>query len=63
MSGPSLEHCPIGLGRTLDLCWMEKVAGGGIEVDDTMVCCNALCTGVNRRKLSGASVGGKTPAN
>ena len=31
---PSLGHCPMGLGRSLDLRWMEKVAGGGIEVDD-----------------------------
>ena len=31
---PSLGNCPMGLGRSLDLCWMEKVAGGGIEVDD-----------------------------
>ena len=27
-------HCPMGLGRSLDLRWMEKVAGSGIEVDD-----------------------------
>ena len=25
-SGPSLGHCPMGLGRTLDLQWMEKMA-------------------------------------
>ena len=31
---PSPGHCPMGLGRSLDLRWMEKVAGGGIEVDD-----------------------------
>ena len=31
---PSLGHCPIRLSRRLDLRWMEKVAGGGIEVDD-----------------------------
>ena len=31
---PSLGYCPIGLGKSLDLHWIEKVAGGGIEVDD-----------------------------
>ena len=31
---PSPGHCPMGLGRSLDLRWMEKVAGGCIEVDD-----------------------------
>ena len=31
---PSPGHCPMGLGKSLDLRWMEKVAGGGIEVDD-----------------------------
>ena len=31
---PSPRHCPMGLGRSLDLRWMKKVAGGGIEVDD-----------------------------
>ena len=31
---PSLGHCPMVLGRSLDLRWMEKVAGGGIEVGD-----------------------------
>ena len=58
---PSPGHCPMGLGRSLDLLWMEKVAGGGIEVDDQTVCCNALCTGVNSGELSGASVWGITP--
>ena len=31
---PSPGHYPMGLGRSLDLRWMEKVASGGIEVDD-----------------------------
>ena len=31
---PSPGHCPMGPGRSLNLRWMEKVAGGGIEVDD-----------------------------
>ena len=31
---PSLGHYPMGLGTSSDLRWMEKVAGGGIEVDD-----------------------------
>ena len=58
---PSPGHSPMGLGRSLDLRWMENVAGGGIEVDDLTVCCNVLCTGVNKRKLSVASVWGKVP--
>ena len=31
---PSFGHCPMGLGRSLYLRWMEKVTGGGIEVND-----------------------------
>ena len=31
---PSPGQCQMGLGRSLDLLWMEKVAGGGIEADD-----------------------------
>ena len=60
---PSPLHCPIGLGSSLDLRWMEKVVGGGIEVDDQTVCCSALCTGVRRRKLSGESVSERTSGN
>ena len=60
---PSPRHCPIELATSLDLCWMEKMVGGGIEVDDWTVCFNALCTGVNRRKLNGASVWGRTLGN
>ena len=60
---PSPGYSPMGLGTSLDLHWMEKAAGGGIEVDDQTVCCNALGTGVNSRKLSGASVWGRTQGN
>ena len=42
---------------------MEKMAGGGVEVDDQTVCCSALCTGVKSKKLSGASVWERTPGN
>ena len=42
---------------------MEKVAGGGIDVDDQAVYCDALCTGVKRRQLSGASVWWRVPDN
>ena len=31
---PSSGQSLMGLGRSLDLRWMEKVDGGGIEVDD-----------------------------
>ena len=31
---PSPGHCPMGLGRSLDSRRMDKVAAGGIEVDD-----------------------------
>ena len=31
---PSPGHCPMRLGGSFDLRWIEKVAGGGIEVDD-----------------------------
>ena len=53
----------MGLGRSLDLRWLENMAGSVIEVDDQTVCCSALCTGVNRRKFSGVSVWGRTPGN
>ena len=52
-----------GTGQELGFALDEKVSGGGIEVDDETVCCNALYTSVNRRKLSGASVWGRTPGN
>ena len=31
----------MGLGRSLDLRWMEKIAGGGVETDDQVV--NQFC--------------------
>ena len=51
------------MGLGLDLRWMEKVASRGIEVDDKTVCYNALCTGVKKRQVSGASVLGRTLGN
>ena len=30
----SPTHCPMVLGKSLDLRWMEKIAGGGVEADD-----------------------------
>ena len=42
---------------------MEKVPGGGIEMDDQTIYCNALCTDVSKRKLSGASIWGRTQLN
>ena len=53
----------MGLDRILYLRWIEKVAGGEIVVDDQTLCCNALWTGINRRKLSGMLVWGRTPGN
>ena len=35
---PSPGHCPMGLGRSLDLRWMETIAGGKRETDDQAVC-------------------------
>ena len=63
MHDASPGHSPMGLGRSLDLRWIGKVAGGVLEVDYQTACCNALCTGVNGRKLSGASVWGIVPSN
>ena len=30
---PSPGHSPMGLGRSFDLCWLKKVAGGKNRVD------------------------------
>ena len=63
MCSPSLGHCPMGLGRSLDLRWMKKVVGTGVETDDRTVCCNVLRTSVKRRQLIEASMWGRTPGN
>ena len=38
ISGPSPGYCPKGLGRSLDACWMENLAGGRGEMEDRVVC-------------------------
>ena len=32
--GPSPGHCPMGLGRSSDLRWIEKMAGERRKLDD-----------------------------
>ena len=44
-------HYPMGVGRSLDLCWMGKMAGGKGERDDQAVYGNALRTGFARKYL------------
>ena len=46
----------MGMGKGLDLSWMKKMAGGGIEANDQTVCCNALRIGAGREQLSGESI-------
>ena len=53
---PSPRHYPIGLGRSLDLRWMVKIAGGKGEMDDQAVYGNALPIGFARRHLIKVSI-------
>ena len=53
---PPPGHCQIGLGRSLDLCWMEKMAGNKGEPDDGTVYGNALRTGFARKHLIKVSI-------
>ena len=53
---PSPGHCPMGLGRSLDLLWMEKMAGGKGETDDQAVYSNALRTGFATKYLIKVSI-------
>ena len=39
---PSPGNYPIGVGRSLDLHWMEKMAGGKGKTDDQAIYSNAL---------------------
>ena len=48
---PSPGRCPMGLGTSLDLRWMEKMAGGKGETDDQAVYGSALRTGFARKHL------------
>ena len=48
---PSPRHCPMGLGRNLDLCWMEKMASGKRELDDRVVCCKVPWTEITTGQL------------
>ena len=45
---PSPGYCLMGLGKSLDLRWMEKMAGGKGETNDQVVYGNALRTGFVR---------------
>ena len=48
---PSPGHCPMGLGRSLDLRWMEKMVGGKRELDDRVVCCKVPWTETTAEQL------------
>ena len=49
---PSPGHCPMGLGRSLDLRWMEKMVGGKRELDDRVVCCKVPRTEITAGQLT-----------
>ena len=51
MRDPSSGHFSMGLGRILDLCCMEKMAGGKRELNDRAVCCKVLRTEITARQL------------
>ena len=53
---PSPGHCSMGLGRSLDLLWMEKMGGGKGEPDDQVEYGNALRTGFARKHLIKVSI-------
>ena len=53
---PSPRHYPIGLGRSMDLQWMEKMAGSKGKTDDQAVYNNALQTGFARKHLIKLSI-------
>ena len=63
---PSPGHSPMGLGMSLDLRWMEKVAGGKNRVDRIKVtyqnwagrtrCCRFPCTVNDWEVYCGVSV-------
>ena len=46
VGNPSPGHYPMGLGRILDLCWMEKMVGGNRKLDDRVVCCKVPRAGI-----------------
>ena len=48
---PSPGHCPMGLGKSLYCAGWKKMAGGGVEVDDQTVYCNAQRTSDERKQL------------
>ena len=41
----------MGLGRSLDLRWMEKMVGGKRELDDRVVCCKVPRTEITAEQL------------
>ena len=38
---PSHRNCPVGLGRSLDSRWVDKLISGRRELGDRVVCCKA----------------------
>ena len=56
MCDPSLDHYPMGLGRSLDLCLKEKMAGGKGELDDGIVNVNAIQTEFASKHLIKVSI-------
>ena len=60
---PSHGNCPMGLVRSLDLRWMEKMAGGKGETNDQAIYCNALQTGFARKHLIKVSIRMRLPKN
>ena len=49
-------HCPMGLGRNLDLRWMEKMADGKGELDDGTVYDSMLRMGFARKHIIKVSI-------
>ena len=53
----------MGLGRSLDLCGIKKVVGGGVQTHDQIVYCNTQWTSGKRKQLIKASIWERTPGN
>ena len=41
----------MGLGKSLDLRWIEKMVGGKRELDDRVVCCKVLRAEITTEQL------------
>ena len=53
---PSCGHFRMGLGRSLDLRWMEKVADDVVGADDLVVSYNSQWTNEKREWLIGVAI-------